>query len=146
MQVFTRIMAVAGIVLIGATSVWAVNIETVPVGNPGNDDDIPVGGYGGVAYTYNIGKYEVTAGQYTEFLNAVAGVDTYGLYSTYMWDPRHGKDYGCKIERYAGSGTVGDPYKYRVATDYANRPVNYVSFWDTCRFANWLPLLSHSGR
>ena len=28
--------------------------------------------YGSVGYAYNIGKYEVTAGQYTEFLNAVA--------------------------------------------------------------------------
>ena len=37
-----------------------------------------------MAYTYNIGKYEVTAGQYTAFLNAVAGVDTYGLYNTNM--------------------------------------------------------------
>jgi len=25
-----------------------------------------------------------------------------------------------------------------VASDYANRPVNYVSYWDSCRFANWL--------
>ena len=25
-----------------------------------------------------------------------------------------------------------------MASDYANRPVNFVSFWDSCRFANWL--------
>ena len=25
-----------------------------------------------------------------------------------------------------------------MASDFANRPVNYVSFWDSCRFANWL--------
>ena len=25
-----------------------------------------------------------------------------------------------------------------MASDYANRPVNYVSYWDSCRFANWL--------
>ena len=37
---------------------------------------------GSVGYNYNIGKYEVTAGQYTEFLNAVARTDTYGLYNT----------------------------------------------------------------
>ena len=48
-----------------------VIIETVPVGNPGNADDTHGAGYGGVDYVYNIGKYEVTAGQYTEFLNAV---------------------------------------------------------------------------
>ncbi len=108
------------------------SLETVPVGNINNAADST--GYGSVGYTYNIGKYEVTAGQYTEFLNAVAGVDTYGLYNTSMWSD----SYGCKIERYAGSGTTQSPYQYRVAADYANRPVNYVSFWDSCRFTNWL--------
>ncbi len=58
-----------------------VVIETVPVGNLGNPDDVHGAGYGGVDYAYRIGKYEVTAGQYVEFLNAVATpVDTYGLY------------------------------------------------------------------
>lgn len=30
----------------------------------------------------------------------------------------------------AGSGTAADPYQYRVAADYANRPVTHVSFGD----------------
>ncbi len=39
-------------------------IETVPVGNPGNVDDI---GYGGsVAYVYSMGKYEITGAQCAE--------------------------------------------------------------------------------
>lgn len=123
-----------------AGTVLAVNIETVLVGNPGNSPDMryETPGYGSVGYAYNIGKYEVTAGQYTEFLNAVGGVDTYGLFSTDMWV----SSTGCKIERYAGSGTVGDPYRYRVASDWANRPVNYVSWGDAARFANWL----HNGQ
>lgn len=49
-----------------------VVIETVTVGNPGNQSDIHEDGYGGVDYTYNIGMYEV-AGQYTEFLNSCSG-------------------------------------------------------------------------
>jgi hypothetical protein len=119
------------------------SLETVTVGDPGNTGELSgegAGGYGpdricgSVGYTYNIGKYEVTAGQYTAFLNAVAKVDTYGLYNSSMWD----SDYGCKIER---TGTIGN-YSYRVASDRANRPVNYVSFWDACRFANWL----HNGQ
>ena len=83
------------------------------------------GGYGAdricgaVGYTYNIGKYEVTAGQYTEFLNAVAKTDTYGLYNTNMWS----STYGCKIQQSGSSGS----YTYSVASDYANRPVNYVA-------------------
>ena len=49
--------------------------------NPGNAGELSgagAGGYGpnrvcgAVGYTYNIGKYEVTAGQYAAFLNAVA--------------------------------------------------------------------------
>jgi len=35
------------------------------------------------------------------------------------------------------SGSSGS-YSYSVASDFVNRPVNYVSFWDSCRFANWL--------
>ena len=29
-------------------------------------------------------------------------------------------------------------FSYSVAADWANRPVNWVSFWDAARFANWL--------
>jgi sulfatase modifying factor 1 len=113
-----------------------VVIDTVPVGNAGNAPDTRYGtpGYGGVGYTYNIGKYEVTAGQYAEFLNAVADTDTYGLYNPTMWSG----SYGCKIERSGSSGS----YTYSVAGAWANRPVNYVSYWDSCRFANWL----HNGQ
>ena len=111
----------------------AVVIDTVPVGNPGNTADAETG-YGSVGYAYNIGKYEVTAGQYTAFLNAVAATDTYGLYNSSMWS----HSYGCKIQRSGSSGS----YTYGVASDWANRPVNYVSYWDSCRFANWL----HNGQ
>jgi len=107
----------------------AITIDTVTVGDAGNTADTT--GYGSVGYNYNIGKYEVTAGQYTAFLNAKANVsDTYGLYNGSMWSD----SYGCKIERTSISGG----YSYSVASDYANRPVNYVSYWDSLRFANWL--------
>jgi hypothetical protein len=51
------------------------SLSLVPVGNPSNPDDVPYGQgfrYGRVNYGYNIGKFEITIGQYTEFLNAVA--------------------------------------------------------------------------
>ncbi len=130
---------VAAACLLSASIANAVVIETVPVGNPGNaaDTRYDAAGFGAVDYTYSIGKYEVTAGQYTEFLNAVAGVDAYGLYNPNMWSSQ----YGCKIER-SGGGTATDLYTYTVAGEYAKRPVNYVSFWDSCRFANWL----HNGQ
>jgi formylglycine-generating enzyme len=41
---------------------------------------------------------------------------------------------GANIQR---SG-VSSNFIYSVAADWANRPINYVSFWDAARFANWL--------
>ncbi|MBN2560898.1 MAG: SUMF1/EgtB/PvdO family nonheme iron enzyme [Phycisphaerae bacterium] len=111
-----------------------VMIETVTVGNPGNPDDTIGDGYGCVAYTYNIGKYEVTAEQYCGFLNAVAAEDTYGLYDTMMWS----SSWGCQIERTGSPGS----YAYGVAQDWAKRPVNNVSWGDAARFCNWL----HNGQ
>ncbi len=92
-------------------------------------DTNPSSGYGIVDYTYQIGTYEVTAGQYTAFLNAVAASDKYTLYSTWMTST-----YGCQIQR---SGTSGS-YTYSVTDEYADLPVNYVSWYDAARFTNWL--------
>jgi formylglycine-generating enzyme required for sulfatase activity len=131
----------AMMMLLAAGSVQAaITIDTVPVGNPGNAADTGYNGIsvGAVATIYNIGKYEVTAGQYTAFLTAVAGVDTYALYNTSMSDT----SYGSGITRSASAGTVGDPYVYQVAPAFTNRPVNYVSWGDAARFANWL----HNGQ
>ena len=133
------------VLLVGAshalvTTVQAVTIETVPVGNTGNTGDTEVmstdgtTGYGSVNYAYNIGTYEVTAGQYTTFLNAVAANDPYGLYNSEM----SLDTYGCKIQQSGSSGS----YEYSVPTYYPDRPVNYVSWGDAARFANWL----HNGQ
>jgi formylglycine-generating enzyme required for sulfatase activity len=135
-------LAVVAAVAVLAAECHAVTIETVPVGNPGNAPDLRYNlderpeGYGAVPYRYRIGKYEVTAGQYTEFLNAVAAEDIYGLYNESM--DVDVSEYGCNIKR------MGDPgsYTYSVAPDWSDRPVNLVSFWDAARFANWL----HNGQ
>ena len=118
-----------------------MDMPLVTVGNPGNYPNVfsvPSGSIGAVGYDYNIGKFEVTAGQYTEFLNAVAATDTYGLYNTEMGDPVIDLDTwtggGCNIQRSGSSGS----YSYSVAADWADRPVNYVSWGDSARFCNWL--------
>ena len=132
----------AAMLLAAGAGVAAITIETVPVGNAGNTGEWCGGSYGGygpdricgaVDYAFNIGKYEVTAEQYTEFLKKVAGVDAYSLYNTSMAQT----DYGSGISR-SGGGTVGDPYTYTVDPAFVNRPVNYVSWGDAARFANWL--------
>ena len=130
------------VVLFWAVSASAVTIDMVTVGNAGNAPDTRYNGMsvGAVDHVYQIGKYEVTAGQYTEFLNAVAKADPNGLYNTSMGDTSDNviTGRGANIQR-AGSSP---DYSYSVAADWANRPVNYVSFWDAARFANWL----HNGQ
>jgi formylglycine-generating enzyme len=132
-------LAAFALLCLAGTAQANITIDTVTVGDTGNAGDYRFGygymgygpdSYGSVSYTYNIGKYEVTAGQYTAFLNAVAKTDTYGLYNSNMWS----STYGCKIQQTGSTGY----YSYSVASDWGNRPVNYVSYWDSCRFANWL--------
>jgi formylglycine-generating enzyme required for sulfatase activity len=144
--VFRGLAALA--VCAGGLSAWAdvfhmgpdlKSLESVAVGNPGNAGEwsgTAAGGYGedrvagAVDYAYSIGKFEVTAAQYTVFLNAVAKTDPYGLYNLNMWS----SPYASGIERDEPDGD----YSYKVALAWANRPVNFVSWGDAARFANWL--------
>jgi formylglycine-generating enzyme len=127
-----------------ATGVWTgqASLEFMPVGDPGNVVDTMVmndgtTGYGSVPYVYQIGKYDVTVGQYCQFLNAVAKTDTYGLYNTKMVaDMRT-----IKIIRSGSSGN----FSYAITGGYnqaANCPIFDVSWGDAARFCNWL----HNGQ
>lgn len=144
MNALRCLLALAAIALASAClaqAAWAqpVVIETVPVGHPGNaGDPRPGGPYGAVDYAFAIGRFEVTAGEYAAFLNAVAASDPRGLYDTRMdYDANPGHE-GCHIVRTGSPGS----YSYAVAPDWADRPVNYVSWADAARFANWL----HNGQ
>ena len=122
-------LAVVLLLLPCGTAQATVIMDTVTVGNSGNAAD-PATGYGSVAYNYDIGKYEVTAGQYTEFLNAVAAADPYGLYYPTMATDVHGPG----ITR----GGISGSYTYTVAAAYVNRPVVLVNWGNAARFANWM--------
>lgn len=126
---FARLSLVwLGAGLLTATA-QAVSVPTVPVGNPGNAPEMtPNGPYGSVAYSYSIASTEVTNAQYAEFLNAVAFDDANSLYSTGMAGSFGG------ITR---SGFIG-AFTYATVPGRENHPVNFVSFWDAARFANWL--------
>jgi formylglycine-generating enzyme required for sulfatase activity len=114
----------------GAAPAATITMQTVPVGNVGNLPDPTTGGlYGSVGYAYNIGTYDVTATQYTAFLNAVAQKDTYGLYNSSM----AAAGYGQVITR---TGSYGS-YSYAVTTN-GNFPVTCVTWGDAARFCNWL--------
>jgi hypothetical protein len=123
----------AGITLV--TPAFAiVTIDYVPVGNAGNAADTT--GYGAVAYAYQIGKYEVTNAQYTDFLNAAdpTGANANGIYNANMGSDIRG---GITYTSGAASGS-----KYTIRTSMGDKPVNYVSWYDAARFSNWL----HNGQ
>ncbi len=113
----------------------ALSISTVAVGNPGNanDQDYGIGQFGAVPYPYRSAETEVTNSQYAEFLNAKAASDPLGLYN-----PSMGSDARAGITRSGVSGS----FSYSVKTNMGDKPVNYVSWYDAIRFANWL----HNGQ
>jgi formylglycine-generating enzyme required for sulfatase activity len=111
-----------------------VNIETVTVGDPGNAADTT--GYGAVADVFAIGKYEVTIGQYTTFLNSAASV-TSDSYIVDLWSASMTSDLNIAGISRSGSGTLASPYSYSVI-GIGNRPIAYVSWFDAARFVNWV--------
>ena len=91
----------------------------------------PATNFGAVAYPYSMGEYDVTMGQYTAFLNAVAtSGDPYGLWTVSMSSatPTYG------ITRTTTSGS----FSYSLVGNSANVPVTYVSWGDAARFVNWI--------
>ena len=102
------------------------NSQFVTVSDLNNSADN--NGYGSVSYSYSIGKYVIINTEYTEFLNAVAAKDDYGVYDTLMAGDRGG------INRSGISGS----YTYAVKTNYGNKPVNYISWFNAARYCNWL--------
>jgi sulfatase modifying factor 1 len=109
-------------------------IETVRVGNAGNAAD-PATGYGSVPYDYWIATTETTNAQWARFLNAVDpdGTNPRDLYNSNMSDDAVVVRGGIDFISAAPAGT-----KYQPKPLWANKPVNFVSYYDAARFANWL--------
>jgi len=138
--------AVVCVSLVSAAS--AVTIDVVPVGDANNAGDWAGSSYGGVGadrlcgtvlYEYNIAKYLVTAGQYCEFLNAVAVDDTYNLYNGNMAVVGYNQ---AQINRTGEDGNYSYHLQDFSGDDRANRGVTYVCYGDAMRFANWM----HNGQ
>ena len=122
------------LILFLAPPASAISVDTAAVGNPGNACETQTQGcFGAVAYTYQIGRFEVSNAQYAAFLNAVAATDTNGLYNTSMG--------GSQITR---SGSPGS-YTYAAVAGGENKPITSFSFYDALRFANWLNNKQPSG-
>jgi formylglycine-generating enzyme len=118
------------------------SLEFVTVGDLGNAAD--ANGYGSVGYTYQMGKYDVTIGQYCQFLNAVAKTDTYGLYNPKMalYAPMNVSYYPTMAV--VQSGSPGS-YSYSITggtygsySEAVNCPIYGITWGDAARFCNWL--------
>jgi sulfatase modifying factor 1 len=140
-----RLLAIhiaAALCLLAAPALAApITIDMVTVGNPGNANDTGGTGNGAVNYEYQIGKYDVTIGQYTAFLNAAdpTGTNPNGIYNSSTETDLYiagisytsGASAGSKYSVIGPSGTA-------YGQTGANRPITYVSWFDAARFANWM--------
>ena len=106
-------------------------IEWVTVGDPGNTADTAPAGFGAVATSFRIMKFEFTNQQYTDFLNSVdsSGTNPYAVYNTSMGSNARGG--------ITNTGSTNGS-RYAVKTDMGDKPVNYVNWFDAARVANWL--------
>jgi formylglycine-generating enzyme required for sulfatase activity len=136
---------------------------TVSVGNPGNLPDQNYGGrgqFGAVPYGYEIAIHEVTNAEYVAFLALHVGIqfdrffpfatptfsDSRGLLNQSMiYDLRGGINVYTPPPCTPFTCPMGDPGPdiyppphFRVRTTMANKPVNYVSWYDAIRYVNWL--------
>ncbi len=118
----------------------AVTIAWSPVGSPGNaadpadGDNLTAGiqNLGAVPYSYNIATYDVTASQYVEFLNVKdpTGANPLHLYRASMSEPTYG----------GVNYSFGNPdgSKYSVISSRGDHPINFTTWYDAIRFANWM--------
>lgn len=107
-------------------------IQTLNVGNICNQNDF--NGFGSVEYEYEIGKYQITIGEYVTFLNSVAKYN----------DPN--KLYNSKINDLNFSAGIVREFKNNIYNYYpldndgnsSNRPITFISWHNAARFVNWL--------
>ncbi len=125
------VSAAAVLVVASFTSVapayGEVIVDFAAVGHAGNAADTT--GFGAVNYNYGISKFEITCGQYVEFLNAVdpTGANSLGLFGSFAGSAFN--NVGRIPERPDGS-------KY--STGAPDLPVQNVSWYSAIRFVNWL--------
>jgi sugar lactone lactonase YvrE/formylglycine-generating enzyme required for sulfatase activity len=126
--------AIQAAFLLSLKPVNALNMDIVQVGNPGNAADDT--GFGAVPNSFAIGTFEVTNAQYAEFLNAVDpnGTNPNGIHHTGMHNEARG---GILFRSFDPTGA-----KYYAKSSMANKPVNFVNWFDAARFVNWL----HNGQ
>jgi len=132
-------LALAIVTLSAASASSApITIDWVTVGDPGNAADTTgsPNPAGAVADAFQIMKFEWTNSQYVEFLNSVDpnGTNPNAIYNGNMRSRAEG---GISYTSVNAAGS-----KYAAKTNMGDKPVNYVSWFDAARVANWL----HNGQ
>ncbi|MCX7406236.1 MAG: SUMF1/EgtB/PvdO family nonheme iron enzyme [Planctomycetia bacterium] len=116
-----------------SASAFGVTINYQAIGNAGNAAN-SVTSRGSVATAFKMQKNEVTNAEYAEFLNSQGKSNTNGIYNPLMGsDSANGG--------ITQSGSTG-AFTYSVKSNMASRPVNYVHWFSSARFTNWL----HNGQ
>ena len=89
LRAFAGCLAVAVAAL--ASSAWAVTIDLVTIGDPGNTAQ-GTSGLGAVSGTFSMARTETTNAQYVEFLNKVdqGGTNPFGIYNASMGSSANG--------------------------------------------------------
>lgn len=133
------VAALFGVILLEGA--WALSMDVVTVGNPGNAADASYGGFGAVSYSFAIGKYEVTNVQYAVFLNAVASTeDTYSLFpaTDNPLQPNNDRNVAHTLTRGISRQGVAGSFFYSVEANMADKPVNFTTWFSAARFVNWM--------
>jgi formylglycine-generating enzyme required for sulfatase activity len=129
-NIFAAVTVTALALSLAVEPAKATPIEWVRVANPGNANDTT--GYGAVAYTFDIMKYEFTNTQYAEFLNAI---DPQGINPQRVWEAEMSSSNQGGINQVPGN-PLGS--RYVVKTNFDDKPVNFMSSFSAARVANWL--------
>ena len=116
----------------GVTIDW---LEVGDANNAADTTDAP-NPAGSVAEVFEIMKFEWTNSQYVEFLNAV---DPDGSNPNDIYNASMGSDIRGGISFTAGASSGA---KYAARANMGDKPVNFVSWFDAARVANWL----HNGQ
>ena len=115
----------------------AVTIDMVTVGNPGNAPDTRYDA-AGLAPSATSTR---SASTKSRPASTPSSSTPWPRPTPTGFTTRDGRSRWCVGANIQQIGSSPD-YSYSVAADWADRPVNYVSFWDAARFANWL----HNGQ
>ena len=113
--------------LVALPSASAVTIPTVPVGNAPNAADTT--GYGAVGNGYRIGTTEVSNSQVRRVLKRQGRQRSVGPFTTGRW---------AAVSAALRKAAPAPASPYAVIAGRGDMPVNFVSWYDSIRFANWL--------